>query len=227
MNHDDNTFTVKAIISTSSQRCNHFLSRKFRHVACNYEFWPMPHKIEKVSRKRLVRDFFDVEKVFIQTPNETFDRMLCLTKSAVVVLVHNLDEDCFYFVRQMRTCRVEEHDPTVLELPAGMIESEEHLLDTAKRECEEEIGFSPTEVQYKGWAWSAPGLMTEKMHYCFAEVRNQHKIGEGGGLDSEHEAIEVVSIPVKKVYEQLKQNQFCDAKTLACLWRYFAERPKV
>lgn len=181
----------------------------------------MPHNIKKVTREVLLRDFNNVERVHVETDTESYNRLLFVTKDAVAILVKHVEENKFFFVSQARACKIEEVDPTVLEVPAGMLNKDENLEEAAARECFEETGYLPKKLEYNGWAWSAPGIMTEKMHYFYAEVTQDDKKGAGGGLDEESEFIDVIALSEEQVRSRLKNGEFEDAKTLVLIQQYF------
>ncbi|MBI3141923.1 MAG: NUDIX hydrolase [Bacteroidetes bacterium] len=179
--------------------------------------------IDQVRIEALVSDFVRVDKLHITSDGQTFDRMLVTAKDAVAVLVYNTDNGRFYFVRQLRACKYREADATTLEVVAGMLEPGEDPEGTAKRECMEEIGFRVGPLVYWGKALSAPGILTETMHYYHAAVTHADRIGKGGGLDSEHERITVVEMTKEEAWAKLLNGSWEDAKTLILLQRFFLE----
>lgn len=85
-----------------------------------------------------------------------------------------------------------------IELPAGLI-GDEHAGDTvedaARRELEEETGFSCAEVENLGEYYASPGMVTES--FTLVRVRGLTKVGEGGGLSDED--IVVHRVPLGEV----------------------------
>ena len=73
-----------------------------------------------------------------------------------------------------------------IELPAGLI-GDEHAGDTAvdaaRRELEEETGFTCAEVEELGEYHASPGLVTES--FTLVRARGLTRVGEGGGLEGE------------------------------------------
>jgi len=75
-----------------------------------------------------------------------------------------------------------------LELPAGLIGDDdsapgEDPLATAKRELEEETGYSAAHWHSAGEYYSSPGMVSES--FTLLVARELTKIGEGGGTESE------------------------------------------
>lgn len=180
--------------------------------------------IENISSKLLLRDFFDIEKIYITAYNTTFSRLLVKSKEAVAILIFNTSNQSFYFVKQIRACKaVLNSDPLLLEIPAGMVESDELPINCAVREVYEEVGFriDKKKLIEISKSYSAPGILTEFMHIYFVEVHNDMLMGKGGGLDEENENIQVVQIKLDEVKKMLFNGDFDDSKTIMALQWYF------
>jgi len=180
--------------------------------------------IQKIEKERLLDDFIKVDRLEITAYEETFERLLVLAKNAVCVLVKNTDNNRFYFVQQMRACKHEDADPTLIEAVAGMLDKEEALEEAVKRECIEEIGYDIENLKFWGDSFSAPGIVTERMYFFYAETNASLKQNDGGGLASENEHIEVISFTEKELWERLRNNLWDDSKTVLLVQRYFLEK---
>ena len=66
-------------------------------------------------------------------------------------------------------------------------------------------------------AYSSPGALTEKLYYFMAEYSEAMKVSEGGGLDSEHEDIEVLELPFSEALVMLNNGEIQDIKTIVLL----------
>ena len=51
-------------------------------------------------------------------------------------------------------------------------------------------------------------------------MAGDHKVSDGGGLDTEHEYIEVVEMPVDEALDALDRGLLADAKTIIALQWY-------
>jgi len=76
-----------------------------------------------------------------------------------------------------------------LELPAGLIGDDdsapgEDPLATARRELEEETGYSAANWHIAGEFYSSPGMVSES--FTLLVARDLTKVGEGGGTDVEN-----------------------------------------
>ncbi|MEZ5694611.1 MAG: NUDIX hydrolase [Altererythrobacter sp.] len=75
-----------------------------------------------------------------------------------------------------------------LELPAGLIGDDDGSEDespetAAKRELEEETGYTAAHMENLGEFYSSPGMVSES--FTLLRATGLTKIGEGGGTDSE------------------------------------------
>ena len=100
----------------------------------------------------------------------------------------------------------------LLEIPAGGIEPGEEPLEGARRELEEETGFSAERWEHLSVFYTSPGFCTEFMHlYLATELQPAERAAD----DDEH--IEVVRVPLKKSLELVASGEICDAKSIAGL----------
>jgi len=137
--------------------------------------------------------------------------------SAVVILVPVTDAGELVLVEQYRVpvqCRV-------IELPAGLVgdqgEPEETLLDAARRELEEETGFTAGRLSRLLTCPSSAGMSDEMITFYLAE--GLARTGPGGGDDSE--SITVHLVPVDEVVAWLagmmEAGRLVDPKTYGAL----------
>ncbi|MBI9051514.1 MAG: NUDIX hydrolase [Anaerolineaceae bacterium] len=151
---------------------------------------------------------FDVEKVLLRLPDErevTYD--LVLHQNAVTILPIDTERK-IWFVRQYRLGIQRE----ILELPAGVFNDGEDPLTCAGRELQEEIGMSAKILRPIGEAVMSPGYATEYMYYFLASELSSNPLPQ-----DDDEFIEVVKIPLEKVYEMVYSGKIIDNKSLAAL----------
>ena len=87
----------------------------------------------------------------------------------------------------------------------------------AIREAREETGYHVEELLPLRSIISAPGLMTEKVHCYAAIVDETMRVGSGGGLDEEHEDIELVFLSFDEAMAMVENGALSDAKTVVML----------
>lgn len=125
-------------------------------------------------------------------------------------IVPLLDDDSVILVRQYRYAVKEE----LLEVPAGTLELGEAPEDCARRELEEETGYTCREVTKILECFVAPGYSTEKIHFYLARglVRSEPKTEA-----DEHITSEVM--PISQALEKVRLGEIRDAKTICALFR--------
>jgi len=117
-------------------------------------------------------------------------------------------ENNILLVRQYRKAA----EMMLLEIPAGGIEPGEKPLDSARRELEEETGFSAARWEELSLFYTSPGFTTEYMHLYLATDLKPAK-----RAPDDDENIELVRVPLKKAPELIASREICDAKSIAGL----------
>jgi nudix-type nucleoside diphosphatase (YffH/AdpP family) len=146
---------------------------------------------------------------------------------ASTILLHHKGRDTLIFVRQFRLpVALWGEDGSMLEAAAGGLDEGESPLDAALRECREETGYEPASAQLVCVMHPSPAAVKERLHLFFAEVDDNSRTGEGGGLASEHEDVETVEIPVEAVRTMLERGEIRDGKTIILLQWFFLSRPR-
>ena len=93
-----------------------------------------------------------------------------------------------------------------LELPAGLIGDEtegEDDLDSARRELEEETGYSAAQWENLGEFYSSPGMVQES--FTLVKASGLTRVSEGGG--TEHEDIIVHRVPLTRIAETIAEHR--------------------
>lgn len=143
---------------------------------------------------------------------------------AAVVLVIDRKRGIAILARQWRAGLIGKAlDPYLLEACAGIIDPGETPEAAARREAEEEIGITIGELRSLGSIVPSAGTLTERMHLFVAELNGTESRGNGGGNPHEGEDIEIVEIPLAKLYEMARQGAIEDAKTLVIVQRLMLE----
>ena len=163
----------------------------------------------------LFQDLFTVAEAQITQHGNTFRRVAIKKQNAAAVLVYNKDEDSVILTRQLRYPIVAEHPGLLDEIPAGKIDAGETAIETAFREVEEEVGYKvlPENMELVMECYPTPGYSSELFSIYFASVSNNDRVDNGGGIDSENEFIQVISIKRAEFCEQIKRAEYRDGKT--------------
>lgn len=112
------------------------------------------------------------------------------------------------FIRQYRAV-IEKY---IWELPAGKLDAGERPASCAKREVEEETGYSIRNLKRLGFIYTTPGFCDEKIHIFKAECYKKKE----PSTDSD-EMIEVKELTKKEVRSLFKNGKLTDSKTIAAL----------
>jgi len=120
--------------------------------------------------------------------------------------------DSIFLVSQYRRAA----DRTLLEIPAGKMEDGETPLQAAKREMNEEIGYSGTLRPFLKW-YLAPGYDTELMHLFVA--KNLRRIASRREMDDD-EDISVRKVKLATAARMCFSGQIIDAKSIAAILAY-------
>lgn len=104
----------------------------------------------------------------------------------------------------------------MIEVCAGLLD-ENNPEACIIKEVEEETGFKISNPKKVFELFSTPGAVTEKIHYFVAEYSDAMKISDGGGLETEHEEIEVLEINFETALTMISAGAINDAKTVVLL----------
>ena len=144
---------------------------------------------------------------------EVYDR-----GNGAAILLYNKEKQTVILTRQFRlpTFLNGNESGMMIEVCAGMLD-EKNSEDCIKRETEEETGYRIQEVKKIFEAYMSPGAVTEILHFFTAEYQPEMKVGEGGGLASEHEYIEVLELDFNETLKMVYSGEIKDAKTIMLL----------
>ncbi len=103
-------------------------------------------------------------------------------------------------------------DESLLEIPAGCVETGENPELTAVRELREETGFAPGHIKRLGGFYLAPGYATEYMHiYLATGLRYSPLIAE------DTESISLVKKTLPEIKNLIASGLIKDCKTIAAI----------
>jgi ADP-ribose pyrophosphatase len=142
-----------------------------------------------------------------------------LAKPAVGVLLFNPEKDEVILIEQFRPGAYspsQQHSPWLLELVAGLIETDESIEEVAKRESMEEAGCEILDLIPIGEFFTSPGVSTGYFHLFCARINQQH-MGGIFGLDHEHEDIRAHVVSKQDALQLLQSGQIKNAPTIIAL----------
>jgi nudix-type nucleoside diphosphatase (YffH/AdpP family) len=147
--------------------------------------------------------------------------------AAVAVLPYDPARRTALLVRLLRTpVLLTAQVPELLEVPAGLVD-DDHPDDAVRRELSEETGLRVRDLEPMGWVWSMPGISTERMDLYLAKYSDADRVGFGGGLESEHENITVVEMPITELWARAERQDIRDMKTLMLVFMLHARHPEL
>lgn len=133
------------------------------------------------------------------------------------ILLHDKKTDSVVLVRQFRPAvYLNDEPPFLLEAPAGLLDDDTPEVAIC-REAMEETGYHVSKARFLFDMYGSPGTLTEKVSLFYAEIDTTVQVGEGGGLKSEGEDIEVISLPLNEAYGMIASGEIVDAKTIILL----------
>ena len=180
----------------------------------------MKEKIEILKTEILSDNWYTLNKVTysktledgtskIQS-REVYDR-----GNGATVILYNKLKNTVILVKQFRLPSYVNGniDGMLIEACAGLLEldSPETCI---KRETQEETGYQIENVEKIFEAYMSPGSVTEILYFFIASYSNEMKKHKGGGLQEEHEEIEIIELPFRQAVEMVKSGEIKDAKTI-------------
>jgi ADP-ribose pyrophosphatase len=111
-------------------------------------------------------------------------------------------------------------------VPAGLLDDDEPEA-AIRREAMEETGYRVRDVRFLFRAYSAPGAVTEVVHFFAAVIDIADRVTDGGGLDEEHEDIEVLELSLDRAVAMVESGEIVDLKTIALLQWAASNREKL
>ena len=138
--------------------------------------------------------------------------------NGAVILLYNKEKRTVILTRQLRipTWFNGNANGMMIEACAGLLD-ENDPEECIKRETQEETGYKITEVKKIMEVYMSPGSVTEIIYFFTGAYSADMKISEGGGVEGEHENIEVLEMPFTEAIEMVKNDEIKDAKTIMLL----------
>jgi GDP-mannose pyrophosphatase NudK len=180
-------------------------------------------KLKNIKKELLSKQYYTLNKftfdyqlsngTWVTQVRECYDR-----GDGAGILLYNKEKGTVILTKQFRmpTFLNDNTNGLLIEICAGMLDKDNPEACII-RETEEEVGYRLNDVKKVFEAYSSPGVLTEKMHYFIGEYTDAMKVSAGGGLESEHEDIEVLELPFKRTIEMLNNGEIQDARTIILL----------
>lgn len=184
---------------------------------------PRNKRLKNIRNQVLSDDWYVLNKVTFdyqaddgrwQTQSrEAYDR-----GNGAAVLLYNRAKRSVVLTRQFRmpTYLNGNDDGLLIETCAGLLDGDAPD-DCIVKEAREETGYAIQKPQKVFESFMSPGSVMEVLHCYIAEYDDASKVGEGGGLESEHENIEVLELAFERAYQMMQSGEIKDAKTIMLL----------
>jgi nudix-type nucleoside diphosphatase (YffH/AdpP family) len=186
----------------------------------------MTIEIEKLDTRYKGWNTFSIATIRLEN-GQRITRAIEDHGSAICVLVYDAERRVALLVRQFRAPPfLADGQRDLLEAIAGLIEGEPPE-DTARREAMEETGVQLSALEAVSRVWSIPGSSTERIDLFLAPFTAADRIGDGGGLDHEHENITVVEMPLAELAAMADSGKIDDLKTLALVQTLRLRKPEL
>ena len=153
---------------------------------------------------------FDVVEERIRLATGHIRRFALIRHPGAAVILPRQDDGTLFVIQQYRHALRK----TLLEFPAGTLESGETPLACAQREIAEEIGYAARQWEDLGQLYPAPGFCNE-VQYCFFATDLTPCVAQA----DEDELIEVVSMSSTQIAQAIQTGEMMDGKSIALYTR--------
>ena len=144
--------------------------------------------------RKITFDTLNRKGEWITASREAYDR-----GNGAVILPYNLTTQKVILTRQFRLPTYINGNETgmLIEACAGLLDKDDPE-SCIRREAEEEIGYTLTNISKIYEAYMSPGAVTEILYFFIAAYHSSMKTNDGGGIEEEHEDIEVLEFPFQE-----------------------------
>lgn len=144
----------------------------------------------------------------VELPDQKYSKREIVEHVGAVGVVAITDDDQVLLVKQYRKAV----EKSLLEIPAGLVNANEEPGLAAKRELEEETGYTCEQLDFITEFYPSPGFSTEKIHLFIAQ-----SLVKGQAHLDDTEFLSVESMPFEEAYRKVKLGEFSDAKTMLAI----------
>ncbi|MRX74318.1 NUDIX domain-containing protein [Bacillus lacus] len=161
---------------------------------------------ELSSEKLFSGKIIDLYVQEVELPNGKKSKREVVKHPGAVAVIARTSENKLLLVEQYR----KPLERTLVEIPAGKLEEGEEPIVTAKRELEEETGYTTDKLSLLISFYTSPGFADELVHLYLAE--DIQKMDVKAELD-EDEFVNLMEVTLKEAEQLLHEQRIYDAKT--------------
>ena len=169
----------------------------------------VPHRIRKIHEGRV----FTVQLESITVPNGRQLEAEIVRHPGSVVIIPVTEAGEIVLVRQYRPAI----GSSVWELPAGSLKPGEEVQMAALRECHEETGMIPGELEALGSFFPTPGYCDEEMTFYRATRLRAPEPDDHAAQRDEDEDLEIRAFAPEALRALIASGEIVDLKTVAGL----------
>lgn len=148
----------------------------------------------------------------VTLPNGATSKREIINHPGAVAVIAITENNKILLVEQYRKAL----ERSIIEIPAGKLEQGEEPIVTARRELEEETGYTSNDLKYIQTFATSPGFADEVIHLFVA--KNLKKLEVPVELD-EDEFVELMEVTLEEAEAMVSDGKIYDAKTaFAVLW---------
>lgn len=191
---------------------------------------PQRRHFEVLERREVWHGFFRAEALTVRHDRFSGGQVECsrelwIQRRAVAVLPYDPRTDRVLLVEQFRTGALEAPEgPWVLEAIAGMVDGDDGLEETARREALEEAGLALDDLEEVAVFLSSPGCTTERVHVYLGRT-DLPEHGAVFGLADESEDILTHVLSFEEAMLGLDQRRILGVTALVGLQALALRRP--
>ena len=174
-------------------------------------------KLISEEEKYIGPRFKVTQKIYLREDGKRIIRDIVEPGEAAVILPIT-DNNEVVFITQYR----ESVNKVSLELPAGMVDSGEEPIETAKRELEEETGLIANNIEPLISLYPSTGYTSEKVHIFVAKDFQNGK----QRLDSTEEILSVKKIKIEECVDKIKKGELENASQIIGILLYYTKYMK-
>ena len=164
--------------------------------------------------KKYSYDFLNANGEWEHVQREAYDR-----GNGAAILLYNTAQKSIILTRQFRLPTYINGNPdgNLIEACAGLLD-DDNPLDCIRKETREETGYHISKVEKIFEAYMSPGSVTEILHFFIGEYDESLKKSSGGGVEDEHEEIEVLEMTMTDALTKITSGEIKDAKTIMLIY---------
>lgn len=171
--------------------------------------------LEIIREETVYKGHFELKKMFFR--HKLFSggmsgevvRELLIKGAASAVIAYDPVRDSVVLVEQVRIGAYDpnsKQSPWLVELIAGMVDTDESPEEVAIRESQEEAGLTVSNLEHAVSVWDSPGGTVERLH-IFLGLVDSSKVGGIYGLEEENEDILVHVVSREQAYQWVEEGK--------------------